>query len=214
VIGPIPRNPKSEVRNPKSRLAILLSGRGSNFEAIAAAVESGKIREAEIVAVISDVPHARGLARARERRFPAHAVDGRLYPDRREHEEEILRILETARPDLVCLAGYMRLLSPEFVARYRGRILNIHPSLLPKFPGLHAQRRALEAREPVSGCTVHFVDEGTDSGPVILQRRVPILPGDTEESLSARILAEEHLAYPEAVSRVLERLAPVKLHRN
>src|SRR6266540_3988368 len=164
----------------KSRLAILLSGRGSNFEAIADAVESGAIPDAEIVAVISDVPEARGLARARERGLPAHAVDRGRFASRGEHEAEVLRILDGARPDLICLAGFMRVLSPDFVARFRGRILNIHPSLLPKFPGLRAQKRALEAGETVSGCTVHFVDEGTDTGPVILQRTVRVLPGDTE----------------------------------
>jgi phosphoribosylglycinamide formyltransferase-1 len=185
------------------RLAILLSGRGSNFEAIAGATRTGAIPNAEIVAVISDVPEARGLERARERGLAAHAVDRREFATRREHEAEILRLLEEARPDLVCLAGYMRVLSPEFVARFRGRILNIHPALLPKFPGLHAQRQALEAGETVSGCTVHFVDEGTDTGPVILQKTVPVLQGDTEESLSARILTEEHAAYPEAIRRVL-----------
>ena len=190
----------------KHRLAILLSGRGSNFEALADAVEQGRIPRTEIVAVISDVPEASGLARARERNLPAHVVDGRKHANRREHEAEILRILESARPDLICLAGYMRLLSPEFVGRYRGRILNIHPALLPRFPGLHAQRRALEAGESVSGCTVHFVDERTDTGPIILQRKVPVLPGDTAESLSARILKQEHLAYPEAVARVLAGL--------
>ena len=130
-------------------------------------------------------------------------MDRRRFASRREHEAEILRILETARPDVICLAGYMRVLSPEFVARFPRRILNIHPALLPKFPGLHAPRRALEAGETVSGCTVHFVDEGTDTGPAILQRTVPVLPGDTEESLSERILAEEHAAYPEAIRRVL-----------
>jgi phosphoribosylglycinamide formyltransferase 1 len=185
------------------RLAVLLSGRGSNFEAIADAVAAGAIPEAEIVAVISDVPGAAGLERARERGLPAHAVDRRRFASRREHEAAILRILETARPDVICLAGYMRVLSPEFVARFPRRILNIHPALLPKFPGLHAQKRALEAGETVSGCTVHFVDEGTDTGPVIQQRTVPVLPGDTEESLSERILAEEHAAYPEAIRQVL-----------
>ena len=188
------------------RLAILLSGRGSNFEAIADAVERGRIPDAEIVAVISDVPEARGLARARERGLPAVAVDRKRYPGKREHEAEILKELARARPGLVCLAGYMRLLSPDFIARWRGRILNIHPALLPRYPGLHVQRRAIEAGEKESGCTVHFVDEGTDTGPVVLQRRVPVLPGDTEETLSARILAEEHLAYPEAISKVLAAL--------
>jgi phosphoribosylglycinamide formyltransferase-1 len=188
------------------RLAVLLSGRGSNFEAIAEAAAAGRIPDAEIVAVVSDVPTAPGLARARQRGLPGFAVDRRQFPSRRAHEGAVLNILDAARPDLVCLAGYMRLLSPEFVARWRGRILNIHPALLPKFPGLDAQRRALEAGESVSGCTVHFVDEGTDSGPVILQKTAPVLPGDTEETLSARILEQEHLAYPEAITRVLAKL--------
>jgi phosphoribosylglycinamide formyltransferase-1 len=189
----------------KRRLAILLSGRGSNFEAIADAAESGAIPNAEVVAVISDVADAPGLNRAVERGVPAFPIP-RAGEGRREHEEKIRAILESARPDLICLAGYMRLLSPEFIARFRGRILNIHPALLPKFPGLDGQRRALEAGEAESGCTVHFVDEGTDTGPVILQRRVPVLAGDTVESLSARILAEEHRAYPEAIATVLSRL--------
>lgn len=190
----------------KRRLAVLLSGRGSNFEAIADAVDAGRIPDAEIVAVISDFETAPGLARAKERGLPAYAVAGRRASSRREHEAKILQILEDAKPDLVCLAGYMRLLSPEFVGRYRGRILNIHPALLPKYPGLEAQRRALEAGEKVSGCTVHFVDEGTDTGPIVLQERVAIEPGDTEESLSARILEKEHRAYPEAIARVLAGL--------
>ena len=186
-----------------SRLAVLLSGRGSNFEAIADAVESGAIPNAAIVAVISDVPEARGLERARRRGLPAFAVDRKKFASRREHEAELLRLLDEARPDLICLAGYMRVLSPDFVERFRGRIVNIHPALLPKFPGLHAQRQALEAGETVSGCTVHFVDEGTDTGPAILRRVVPILPGDTEDTLSERILVEEHRAYPEAIALVL-----------
>jgi phosphoribosylglycinamide formyltransferase-1 len=191
------------------RLAILLSGRGSNFAAIADAVASGRIPNAEIVAVISDVPEAQGLARARQRGLPAVAVDRKQYSGRRAHEDAIRKQVDQAAPDLVCLAGYMRLLSPEFVSRWQGRILNIHPALLPKFPGLDAQRRALEAGETESGCTVHFVDEGTDTGPVILQRRVPVVPGDTEATLSARILAEEHKAYPEAIARVLANLGKI-----
>lgn len=190
----------------KRRLAILLSGRGSNFESIADAVDSGAIPNAEIVAVVSDVPRARGLVRARERGLPAFVFDRERFPSRRAQEGAILAELDEVRPDLVCLAGYMRILSPEFVSRYRGRILNIHPALLPKFPGLDVQRRALEAGETESGCTVHFVDEGTDTGPIVLQRKVPVLQGDTEETLSARILAEEHRAYPEAIARVLEEL--------
>jgi phosphoribosylglycinamide formyltransferase-1 len=190
----------------RHRIAILLSGRGSNFEAIADAVDGGTIPNTEIVAVVSDVPAARGLARAKERGLPAFAVDRSAFPSKRAHEDAMLAVLEKAKPELVCLAGYMRLLSPHFVARWRNRILNIHPALLPKFPGLDVQRRALEAGEAVSGCTVHFVDEGTDTGPIILQRQVPILQGDTESRLSARILEEEHRAYPEAITKVLSEL--------
>jgi phosphoribosylglycinamide formyltransferase-1 len=187
------------------RLAILLSGRGSNFEAIADAVDSGRIPDAQIVAVISDVAAARGLTRARERGLPAFAVERELFDSRRAHEVEILRILDETRPELVCLAGYMRILSPEFVARWRGRLLNIHPSLLPKYRGLSPQKRALEAGEAETGCTVHLVDEGTDTGPTVLQRKVRIEPGDTEESLSARILVQEHEAYPDAITVLLSR---------
>ena len=188
------------------RLAILLSGRGSNFEAIADAVEAGAIPDAGIVAVVSDVPDARGLARAKERGLPAFAVDRRGFSTRADHEAAILRILGEARPDLVCLAGYMRILSSDFVARWRGRLLNIHPSLLPRYAGTKPQLRALEAGDEVSGCTVHIVDEGTDTGPIVLQKRVRIEPGDTEESLSNRILEKEHEAYPEAIARMLAKL--------
>jgi phosphoribosylglycinamide formyltransferase-1 len=192
---------------PKHRLAILLSGRGSNFEAICRAIEDGRLPDAQITAVVSDFADAPGLRIAAARGLAAFPLERRAFPNRRAHEEAIGRVLDAAGVDLICLAGYMRLLSPDFVARYRGRIVNIHPSLLPEFPGLHAQRQALEAGATVSGCTVHFVDEGTDTGPVILQKRVPILPGDTEETLSARILIEEHRAYPEAIALVLSRLA-------
>jgi phosphoribosylglycinamide formyltransferase-1 len=182
----------------------MLSGRGSNFEAIADAVARGEIPDAEIVSVVSDVPSAAGLESARRRGLPAHAVDRKLFATRRAHEAEVRRILDAARPDLVCLAGYMRVLSPEFVRAYPGRILNVHPSLLPKYPGLEAQRRALEAGEKESGCTVHVVDEGTDSGPILLQARVPILPGDAPEVLAARILEREHEVYPEAIRLFFE----------
>ncbi|HKD11433.1 MAG TPA: phosphoribosylglycinamide formyltransferase [Thermoanaerobaculia bacterium] len=186
-----------------SRIAVLLSGRGSNFEAIADAVSSGAIPRSEIVAVLSDVEDAIGLRKARRRGLNAHAVDRRRFSRRADHERAVLDVLGAARPDLICLAGYMRVLSPEFVAAYPGKILNIHPSLLPKFPGLHPQRQALEAGAIESGCTVHIVDERVDAGPIVVQRRVPILPGDTEESLSERILEEEHRAYPEAIRKVL-----------
>jgi phosphoribosylglycinamide formyltransferase-1 len=188
------------------RLAILLSGRGSNFEAIADAVDAGRIPDARIVAVVSDVAAARGLALARDRGLPAHAIERARYSSPAEHEAAVTRILEDAGAELVCLAGYMRILSPDFVSRWRGRILNIHPSLLPKYRGTKPQLRALEAGESVSGCTVHFVDEGTDTGPILLQREVPIVAGDTEESLSRRILEQEHGLYPEAIGRVLKDL--------
>ncbi len=139
--------------------------------------------------------------------LPAHAIPREASVSRTEHEAKIREILDAARPDLICLAGYMRVLSPEFVAAYPGRILNIHPSLLPKYPGLNVQRRALEAGDRESGCTVHYVEAAVDSGPILVQKRVPILPGDTEESLSARILEQEHVAYPEAVRMALARLA-------
>lgn len=188
------------------RLAILLSGRGSNFEAIADAVAVGTIPNAQIVAVVSDVGSAPGLSRARDRGLPAFDVDRSRFPGRGPYEAEVLRILAEAAPDLLCLAGYMRLLSPEFVRRWIGRILNVHPSLLPKFAGLDPQRRALEAGETETGCTVHFVDEGMDTGPIVLQRRVPIAAGETLESLSRKILEEEHRAYPQAIARVLAEL--------
>lgn len=167
-----------------------------------------RIPNARIVAVISDVAGARGLERARERGLPAFVAERESFPSRSAHEAELLRILEETSPDLVCLAGYMRILSPGFVARWRGRILNIHPSLLPKHPGLFPQKQALDAKESVSGCTVHLVDEGTDSGPILLQRTVPILPGDTPEILAARILEAEHEAYPEAIRQALDRVLP------
>lgn len=191
--------------SPRHRIAILLSGRGSNFEAIADAVDAGRIPDAELVAVISDQEEAAGLAIARQRGLPSFPVP-RGARSRSGHEEQILRILDETRPDLICLAGYMRILSPGFVARWRGRILNIHPSLLPRHSGLMPQRRALESGEEESGCTVHLVDEGVDSGAIVLQRRVPVEPGDTEESLSARILKQEHEAYPEAIARVFASL--------
>jgi phosphoribosylglycinamide formyltransferase-1 len=187
----------------EKRIVVFLSGRGSNFRAIADAVERGEIPETRIAAVFSDHADAPGLSEAKRRGIPAHAVPRPPRMNRREHEREIRLLLDPLEPDLICLAGYLRLLSPEFVAAYRGRILNIHPSLLPKFPGLEAQRRTLEAGEKVSGCTVHFVDEGLDSGPIILQRSVPVLPNDDEETLAARILEQEHRAYPEAIRKVL-----------
>ncbi len=184
------------------RLGILLSGRGSNFLALAEAVADGRIPQAVIAVVLSNHEDAPGLVHARARGIPAFAVPpaGRR---RLEADREMLEQLEAHGVTLVCLAGYMRLLSPEFIARYPGAILNIHPSLLPAFPGLDAQQQALTHGVAVSGCTVHFVDEQLDHGVIVGQRPVPVLPGDDEATLSARILAEEHRLYPEAVRIVL-----------
>jgi phosphoribosylglycinamide formyltransferase-1 len=184
-----------------AKLGILLSGRGSNFLAIADSIDSGKL-QAEIAVVISNRAEAPGLAAARERRLPALAIaaNGRK---RAEHDAEIVATLKDHGVELVCLAGYMRLLSPQFVQAFPQSILNIHPSLLPAFPGLDAQKQALEYGVHYSGCTVHFVDEQLDHGVIILQHAVPVLPADDERSLSVRILEQEHLAYPEAIARVL-----------
>lgn len=170
--------------------------------ALSDAVRDGRIPNAEIAIVISDKAGARGLELARERGIETIAIE-RRGRSREEHEREFISVLREHNVDLICLAGYMRLLSPCFVEAFHGRILNIHPSLLPAFPGLDAQRQALDHGVKVSGCTVHFVDETLDGGPIILQREVPVMEADTVESLSARILEQEHRLYPEAVTRVL-----------
>ena len=191
---------------PRARIGILISGRGSNMVALADAVRDERIPNAEIAIVISDQPSAAGLAKAAERGIETLVIE-RGRRRRADHDREIVTALKAKNVDLVCLAGYMRMLSPEFITAYRGRILNIHPSLLPAFPGLEAQRQALEYGVRISGCTAHLVDETLDGGPVIAQRTVPIRETDTVESLSARILAEEHKLYPEAVSAVLAQVA-------
>jgi phosphoribosylglycinamide formyltransferase-1 len=183
-------------------VAVLLSGRGSNFLALHAAIGRGEI-PAKIVLVASNVAGAPGLDRARELGIPALAIPHQGEPSRQAHEEKVIAAVRESGAAWVCLAGYMRLLSPAIVGSFRQRILNIHPSLLPAFPGLDAQGQALAHGVKVSGCTVHLVDEGLDSGPVVVQRAVAVLDGDTPETLSARILAEEHLAYPEALRRLL-----------
>ena len=170
--------------------------------ALLEAMRDGRIPQATAAVVISDRADAAGLSYARERGVETLVIERRGRP-REEHEREIIAALRAHAVDLVCLAGYMRLLSPLFVEAYRGRALNIHPSLLPAFPGLEAQRQALEYGAKWSGCTVHFVDETLDGGPVIVQRVVPVNDSDTTESLAARILVEEHLAYPEAVARIV-----------
>ena len=186
------------------RLAILLSGRGSNFAAIHKAIVDRRL-VAQIVCVISNQPDAAGLARARELGLSAHLIDHRGFPTRTAHEEEVLRILAEAEPDFICLAGYMRLLTPAFIAAWPHRILNIHPSLLPAFPGMDAQAQAVAYGVKISGCTVHFVDENLDAGPIIVQRSVAVHDDDTAESLAARILEQEHIAYVEALEKLRTR---------
>ena len=185
-----------------ARLGILISGRGSNMIALADATGEGRIPYAQVAVVISDQPDAAGLPRAKERGLETLVIE-RLARSREEHDREIVSALRAHEVDLVCLAGYMRLLSPYFIEAYRNRILNIHPSLLPCFPGLDAQRQALEAGVKWSGCTVHFVDETLDGGPIIAQRAVPVLDDDKEETLSTRILDQEHRLYAEAVALVV-----------
>ena len=183
------------------KLGILLSGRGSNFEAIADSVKAGRL-QAEIAIVISNRADAAGLESAQRRGLNARLISskGRV---REEHDGEVIAALKEANVDLVCLAGYMRLLSPEFVRAFPNRILNIHPSLLPAFPGLDAQKQALDYGARVSGCTVHIVDEHLDHGPIIVQKTVPVLENDDEHALAARILEQEHVAYTEAIRLML-----------
>jgi phosphoribosylglycinamide formyltransferase-1 len=177
---------------------VLASGRGSNFRALAEAAARERIPAAMVV-LVTDRPEAAALAIAHELGVEAVALEPRLHPSREAHEKAVIAALEERRVGLVCLAGYMRLLSGAFVGHFAGRLLNIHPSLLPAFPGLHPHRQALEHGVKVSGATVHFVDEGVDTGPIVLQAAVPVLAGDTEAALADRILAEEHRIYPEAV---------------
>ena len=189
------------VAQSRLKLGILLSGRGSNFLAIAESIRAGKLPGVEIAIVISNVAEAPGIAAAAELGLP-HAVLVSKGRKREEHDADVAALLEAHGVDLVCLAGYMRLLSPEFVAAFPHRILNIHPSLLPAFPGLDAQQQAFDYGVKVTGCTVHFVDDELDHGAIVLQRSVPVLDDDDGHSLAARILAEEHIAYTEAIARV------------
>ncbi|MEG9438885.1 phosphoribosylglycinamide formyltransferase [Edaphobacter sp. HDX4] len=187
------------------RLGILLSGRGSNFLAIHRAIADGRIQDAEIAVVISNKPEAGGLEAARSLGLTALAIpqEGKGQAARQAHDARVITALSDFNVDLVCLAGYMRIISPAFVAAFSNRILNIHPSLLPAFPGLDAQHQALEYGVKVAGCTVHFVDEAVDHGVIVLQKTVPVLDDDTADTLSARVLEQEHIAYPEAISYVL-----------
>ena len=181
-----------------TRLGILLSGRGSNFEAIADRIAAGDLPGVEIAAVISNRPEAPGLAAAQRRQFPAVCLPSKGL-ERSAYDASVVAELRERNVDLVCLAGYMRLLSPAFIQAFPNRILNIHPSLLPAFPGLDAQRQAWEYGVRVSGCTVHFVDEHLDHGPIVIQKAVPVLPEDTADSLAHRILEQEHVIYSEAI---------------
>jgi len=202
-----------------TRVAVLASGRGSNLQALIDSVEAGTL-DAEMTVVISDNPEAQALERAEKHGIESVVVERSAHSSRQAMEEEIAGILDERETDLVVLAGYMRILGPDFVAKYYGRIINIHPSLLPAFPGLEAQRQALEYGVKVSGCTVHFVDTGVDTGPIILQRAVPVREGDTVDALAARILEQEHMALPRAVQLFSEgrltiegrvvHIAPVK----
>ena len=179
---------------------ILISGRGSNMRSL---VEAGT--GLDIRAVISNRPDAKGLEWARARGLATRVVDHKAYASREAFDEALAAAIDEHRPDLILLAGFMRVLTPAFIARYPGRILNIHPSLLPAFPGLHTHRRALEAGVKLHGCTVHVVTPELDGGPIVIQEAVPVLPGDTEESLAERVLAAEHRIYPQAVRRILEQ---------
>ncbi len=187
----------------KKRIGVLLSGRGSNFEALAESVAAGRIPNAEIAIVISNKPDALGLKRAEARGIATRVIPSKGL-QREDYDRQVVAVLQECKVDLICLAGYMRLLSPYFVAAFPQKILNIHPSLLPAFPGLEGQKQALEHGVKFAGCTVHFVDENLDAGPIILQAVVPVLDGDDEHTLSERILKEEHRIYSEAVKIILE----------
>jgi phosphoribosylglycinamide formyltransferase-1 len=187
----------------KKRLGVLLSGRGSNFEALADSVAAGRIPDAQVAIVIANREGAQGIDRATAREIPTLVLPSRGL-EREAYDRQVVAALRENEVDLVCLAGYMRLLSPYFVQSFPQRILNIHPSLLPSFPGLESQRQALEYGVKFAGCTVHFVDENLDAGPIVLQSVVPVLDGDTEGTLSDKILREEHRVYSEAVKIVLE----------
>lgn len=193
----------SQTKAQSLKIAVLASGRGSNLQAILDAVESKRLN-ATISLVLSDVGSSLALQRARRHGIEAIHLDPGRYSQREDFERALLEVMEARQVDLVCLAGFMRILTPYFLRQFKGKVMNIHPSLLPAFPGLRAQRKALEYGVRFSGCTVHFVDEGVDSGPIISQAVVPVLGDDTEESLSARILALEHQIYPQAIQGYAE----------
>lgn len=190
---------------PRKRVVVFISGGGSNMVALAKACATPDF-PAEIVAVFSDKADAGGLAKAEALGIPTAVFERRAYASKDLHEAAILEALAEIQPDIICLAGYMRLLSAHFIRPYEGRMLNIHPSLLPLFPGLHTHQRAIDAGMAEAGCTVHIVTEGMDEGPVVAQARVPVLPGDTAETLAARVLVEEHRLYAEALKKMVYRL--------
>ena len=190
-------------RRPKPRIVVMASGRGTNFQAIIDASDSGKLA-GEVVGLICDNPNATALNRAERHGIPSVVVERKSYPSRRAFEYELVNAVKRFSPDLVVLAGFMWLLGKTFLNEFPEKVINIHPSLLPAFPGLDAQRQALDYGVRYTGCTVHFVDEGTDTGPIIGQRVVPVISGDTEDSLAARILVEEHALMVECINAVLE----------
>lgn len=187
-----------------TNIAVLVSGRGSNLQSIIDSIESGNIPDARVSVVISDVKNAFALDRARTHGIDAVFIDPRAFVDKKAYEQELLGILGQYDIGLILLAGYMRIVGREVIEAYRNRIINIHPALLPSFKGLHAQKQAFDYGVKVSGCTVHFVDEGMDTGPIILQRAVPVLEGDNADTLAARILEQEHQIFPEAVKLFVE----------
>ncbi|MBE3090955.1 MAG: phosphoribosylglycinamide formyltransferase [Candidatus Atribacteria bacterium] len=193
-------------------IGVLVSGRGTNLQAIIEAIEEGKI-EGEIKVVISDNPDAYALKRAQQYHINTRYINFKEFKNREDYDKEIIKTLKEKKIELVVLAGYMRILSPYFIRTYKNKIINIHPALLPSFPGLHAQRQTFEYGAKVSGCTVHFVDEGVDSGPIILQKAVEVSDDDTEESLAEKILKEEHQIYPRAIQLFSEGRLIIKGRR-
>ena len=181
-------------------IAVFISGRGSNFLALLKNIEKGVLKNCQIAVVFSNNPNAKGLEYAAETGIKTIVIPSKNRSDRVEYDKEIINALSEYNIDLICLAGYMRIVTEELVEAYKNKIINIHPALLPSFPGLHAQKQALDYGVKVSGCTVHFVDGGMDTGPIILQKTVPVYDNDTEDTLSARILEQEHTAYSEAVA--------------
>ncbi len=187
-----------------TNLAVLVSGRGSNLQSMIDNIENGNIKDASVSVVISDVADAYALERAKKHGIDAIFIDPKSFASKTEYEQELVKVLDSYNTDLIILAGYMRIVGKDVIIAYKNRILNIHPTLLPSFTGLHSHRQTLDYGVKVSGCTVHFVDEGMDTGPIILQSCVPVLENDTEDTLSERILEQEHKIYPQAVKLFIE----------